>query len=476
MIIISCSWNHIAMERTTVSTFLFISILHYFCLTNASNWCEIESIFCKTANGGTLQHIGCNNNNNTEKSKCPQTELIKIDEELKDKILEYHNIKRTGISSGEYETFEPASRMAQMIWDNDLQTLGEMQVKTCSLENDKCLATVKHPKPGQIIGRFKNDRGKDVDELVNDILDDWFIKGSKYFTDNKNIEFFNIKNDEAIKFATMIHENNSVIGCGLMKYLDGSSAYVLTCNYAESIEMGKPLYEIGEPCTECFYGCSPEFPNLCFSYSTTLTKKRFILDWDARPELQNLVLEQHNEKRMEISTGKLRNFKPASQMYELIWDKELQNLAQAYVLSPSSNENNKNIGQNIYWITQNDFGIMANLKQTMSAILTKIINKWWEDGLSSMSPYLVDYYNSEDEVTSRFANMIYDNATRIGCGLVKHVIAMKNSMEIIFACNYEPRFNMKKSLYKVGASCSECSYGCSNRYAYLCYTNETNDS
>lgn len=455
---------------------VLISLSFYILTSKATDWCEIQSKFCNTAdNNKTLQHIGCKNNEVKNQRCSTKAELIQIDENLKKFILEYHNLKRSEIAIGEYEIFRPASRMIQMVWDNDLEMLAEMQVKTCSLQNDKCHATFKNRKPGQIISRFINSKGFNVTQIVNNTLNNLWSKGIQLITDNKCIEYFNITTDGAHQFATMIYDNNSMIGCGLMKYNDGSLVYDLTCNYAETIEMGYQLYKIGEPCSECSYGCSSEFPNLCSGLYAIKSKKRQILDWDVRPDLRDLVLEHHNMKRMEIATGKLRSFKPASRMFQLIWDKELQNLAQAYVISPSSNENGKNIGLNTFWITQNDFGIMANLKQKMSTILEKIINKWWEDGIN-MSPYLIDFYNSEDEVTSRLANMIFDNATRIGCGLVKHVLSQTNSMEIIFACYYEKRFKMKKPLYKIGSSCSECPYGCSNQYVYLCQQNDTEKS
>ena len=66
---------------------------------------------------------------------------IEITDAMKQKFLDAHNEKRNGIASGSVSGFGPATRMATVVWSDEMAALAVLNTKQCEMEHDKCRAT-----------------------------------------------------------------------------------------------------------------------------------------------------------------------------------------------------------------------------------------------------------------------------------------------------------------------------------------------
>lgn len=73
----------------------------------------------------------------------------------------------------------------------------------------------------------------------------------------------------------------------------------------------------------------------------------------------------------------------------------------------------------------------------------------------------------------RFAMMINDRTTDVGCALVKF---MKEDLyHVYFTCNYGSNVRLNQHVYETGTSCSNCATGCNRIWTHLCSVNENID-
>ena len=75
-----------------------------------------------------------------------------------------------------------------------------------------------------------------------------------------------------------------------------------------------------------------------------------------------------------------------------------------------------------------------------------------------------------------FAQLIWAETTRIGCGISdcvadnnKGFLQINFPRTVMFVCNYYQGGNLGDApIYKPGTPCSECQNGCSKAYPFLC--------
>ncbi|XP_072143719.1 venom allergen 5-like [Dermacentor andersoni] len=82
--------------------------------------------------------------------------------------------------------------------------------------------------------------------------------------------------------------------------------------------------------------CRPEYRNLPSGVTHTACKRpnpRCTLDralTGLSPQVKQQALQVHNDYRSQVAQGRLRNYPPAKNMYELEWDDEMAEVAQAF--------------------------------------------------------------------------------------------------------------------------------------------------
>ncbi|XP_037825585.1 antigen 5 like allergen Cul n 1-like [Lucilia sericata] len=242
---------------------LFANILN--CLCQQYSWCDPQ--LC----GGskTVRHIACRNNGNFHRRCYPDASDVDISK-FKHVFVNEHNKRRNLIASGQLPGYYPAARMATMVWDDELQYLAGLNVRTCKLDHDDCNHTYRFHNTGQNlcgISRLKS-RYVNVTNLIDETITLWF--DTEYdLIDSSFVDSFKVtRNFEAYgHFAEMIVDRIARVGCAIMRFTrpDYPHLYVynVVCNYSSVYALGAPLYKTGYPGSGCKTGRNPRFPALC---------------------------------------------------------------------------------------------------------------------------------------------------------------------------------------------------------------------
>lgn len=72
---------------------------------------------------------------------CNEPETLLLNQTHKDLIVFYHNFVRAIIASGDFLDFPGASRMGQMVWNDELANIATLNTKQCKLKHDICRNT-----------------------------------------------------------------------------------------------------------------------------------------------------------------------------------------------------------------------------------------------------------------------------------------------------------------------------------------------
>ncbi|KAK3914323.1 Venom allergen 5 [Frankliniella fusca] len=175
------------------------------------------------------------------------------------------------------------------------------------------------------------------------------------------------------------------------------------------------------------------------------------------------MLDFHNVKRSELASGKVPGFKPASDMKQMYWDDELQELAQAWAdkcewgHDPCRNTARWSVkGQNL--------GLTFSLDWRFPAS-TERVEDWFQE---------LKLYNYSSgpftftPATSHFTQLAWSDSYLVGCGRARYMSEHGLPSEYL-VCNYGPGGNIfGNALYREGEPCSRCRDGCSDRYPGLC--------
>lgn len=107
-------------------------------------------------------------------------------------ILYEHNRRRNFIAAGLLPGYYPAARMATMQWDEELEYLATLNLKTCYLEHDDCNNSFRFRNVGQNLSGVDRRRYPQVDvqDLLRLSFGLWF--GEYPLIDSSYIEKFRV--------------------------------------------------------------------------------------------------------------------------------------------------------------------------------------------------------------------------------------------------------------------------------------------
>ncbi|XP_075167893.1 antigen 5 like allergen Cul n 1-like [Haematobia irritans] len=240
----------------------FLSAFVISCTNGALDWCDPK--LCPK----DVKHTACENTGEFHE-RCP-SDAIMIDlEPYRDFILHEHNKRRNFIASGLLPGYYPASRMAALVWDEELEFLAELNVRTCVVDHDECKNTYRFRNVGQnlvAIARLKQERQNITEILLTDL---WL-----WYTEHKliNSDFMtefkvNMNFEKYGHFAEFVLDRNTHVGCSMIRYTrpDFPHAYIynLACNYASIFALDVPVYLAGKPGSACKTGRHNQYPALC---------------------------------------------------------------------------------------------------------------------------------------------------------------------------------------------------------------------
>lgn len=200
---------------------------------------------------------------------------------------------------------------------------------------------------------------------------------------------------------------------------------------------------------------------------------------------RDAILKAHNDFRNKVASGTQPSalgapLPQASNMKELIWDSELETLAQNWVNSnPTSHNPDRSVpsapddyvGENIYWANKgNSRPLVAGSFNVSAGVASWFGEVKYYDGN-------VEEFGSEQtkQVVGHFTQVIWAETLRIGCG-ISDCVTQTGSINyykeaVSLVCDYRSGGNWAgEQIYQPGPACSRCEK-CSKKYTSLCAAN-----
>jgi len=174
------------------------------------------------------------------------------------------------------------------------------------------------------------------------------------------------------------------------------------------------------------------------------------------------LLAKHNELRRKVAKGEEAGQPGASNMRELVWDEELEAIAQRWAdqcTSAQAHDKPKNrrlldgtsVGQNV--------GRAWNFAQWNEDQLTeqnvKRVQSWYNE-VSLFNSASIDTF-SFSSATGHYTQIVWAETDRLGCGTVYYRDDSNGRLTNRLVCNYAVAGNMHgASIYAQGSACSSC--------------------
>lgn len=208
-------------------------------------------------------HVACGNNLKINSSCAATSEMINLSPIIKQIIINKHNDYRNKLALGGVPHFPSATRMATMQWNDELEFMASLNVKTCTGTHDVCRNTPAFKHSGQNIARRTtfNDTisPENIEYNIYHGIDRWFRE--HLICERDRTVIFNSGKKKCGHFTVMIADRNTHLGCAMMHMKKDKT--VFTCNYAwTNIRDGK-LYSTGRVGSQCKSGKNPRFHGLC---------------------------------------------------------------------------------------------------------------------------------------------------------------------------------------------------------------------
>ncbi|KAF2879388.1 hypothetical protein ILUMI_26783, partial [Ignelater luminosus] len=218
------------------------------------------------------------------------------------------------------------------------------------------------------------------------------------------------------------------------------------------------------------YKCYGEVNTVCRLNHNCLQKSNCALGTQLKQSEKMLILQRHNHYRDLVARGgkgrlKMFNNKtlpPASNMRELVWDVELEFLAQCWA-------NQCILGHDACSIKLDATSVGQNLGYGTKSI-PKFITSFFDEHVNvSNASVLAHYVRDKNRTIGHFTQMVYAETTQLGCA--KSTFFKMNKMQTFLVCNYAPAGNDPGlPVYLAGPPCTKCPTSCHELYPGLCKT------
>ncbi|XP_055843801.1 antigen 5 like allergen Cul n 1-like [Episyrphus balteatus] len=240
----------------SISLLLFLNHVVVYA-ENLSQYCNTN--LCKKQR----THIACDNNLKINSSCASYSEMLKLSPKIKQIILNKHNEYRNKLALGGVPHFPSATRMATMRWNDELEFMASLNVKSCTGTHDTCRNTRNFKHSGQNIARRTtfNDTIP-LETLEYNIyhgIDRWFRE--HLICERDRTVIFNNGKKKCGHFTVMIADRNTHLGCAVMHMKKEKT--VFTCNYAWTNIKNAKLYNTGRATSQCKTGKNPRYQGLC---------------------------------------------------------------------------------------------------------------------------------------------------------------------------------------------------------------------
>ncbi|XP_031622206.1 antigen 5 like allergen Cul n 1-like isoform X2 [Contarinia nasturtii] len=194
----------------------------------------------------------------------PNAVIIDFTDELKEFVLNTHNSYRNQIALGGIKGYQKASRMATLVWDDDLAQFAEYNVRTCTFAHDLCRNTGKYRYAGQNLALSQNSKEFDKPKkIIESMTKGWF---DEYNDANMDV----INNFRTIgrmigHFTQLVRDEAYAVGCAIVQFKKhGWYTTIYACDYSLTNMLKNPIYQgTSNTASQCLTGTNPRFEGLC---------------------------------------------------------------------------------------------------------------------------------------------------------------------------------------------------------------------
>ncbi|XP_049283913.1 antigen 5 like allergen Cul n 1-like [Anopheles funestus] len=195
-------------------------------------------------------------------------------------------------------------------------------------------------------------------------------------------------------------------------------------------------------------------------------------------EVKTFILDLHNVFRATTARGEVNNYASASRMPTLIWDEELQKLAEynvkTCIYGHDYCRNTKLfplVGQNI--AANSFYGMEVTPLDTM----TELLHSWYGENENANQDYIDSYPllgQDPPKDIGHFTQIVMDKATAVGCAMIQYTQNEQGHdwVHQNYVCNYSNSIARGHPVYVKGNPCELCVTGCSTAYPGLCNIGE----
>ncbi|XP_034478983.1 antigen 5 like allergen Cul n 1-like [Drosophila innubila] len=254
---------------------LLLSLLH---LNNAFNYCNNGSHYCNV-NG--MKHFVCQLDDELHPlyEKAKFVGLVPDTIKLRNIFLQYHNSYRNKLAGGSLitnnnMTFKSASRMRELIWDEELAYTARLHAATVSFKHSLCRSVLRFPFAGECLGLVFASRGRRrIADILDLTLQAMFEEYLEAEDPDEVINSFDAqKHYDLGHFTVIVSDRVSRVGCALAAATDCEKettdgyCHFLTCHYDFTNMASSYVYRTGESASKCnTWKTSPskEHTNLC---------------------------------------------------------------------------------------------------------------------------------------------------------------------------------------------------------------------
>uniref|UniRef100_A0A1I8MZI0 Venom allergen-1 n=1 Tax=Musca domestica TaxID=7370 RepID=A0A1I8MZI0_MUSDO len=190
--------------------------------------------------------------------------------------------------------------------------------------------------------------------------------------------------------------------------------------------------------------------------------------------LQQIIVNAHNNKRNFVAGGNIGKFKPACRMATMKWDPELAKIASYNVLQCEMSHDKcrntakfKFAGQNLAW---RSFTGTPNVQQ----LLIASINAWYAEQKYTKWSQLQSYPpNYKGPAIGHFTALMGERNIAVGCAASTYSTPGVGYKTFLVACNYATTNMLGKPIYTgCSKAAASCKAGKNPKYPNLCAPQE----
>jgi len=174
------------------------------------------------------------------------------------------------------------------------------------------------------------------------------------------------------------------------------------------------------------------------------------------------ILEKHNELRRRVAKGEESGQPAAADMRELVWDDELEAIAQRWADQCTFEHDSvrtmldgTRVGQNLY----QSFSSAETNQDGLDAAIDATVQNWYDEVGDFDSGNIDPFVSASGPATGHYTQVVWAETDKLGCANVYFNEASQPSFPYtnLVVCNYAVAGNLiSGSMYSQGAACSSC--------------------